>query len=74
MVWDRHRLLSCEWCNKIKHDCLLFSNVQIAKRGDVKQVKILGTIALIDEGETDWKVFCIDVNDPLAKDMEGKIK
>ena len=27
MVWDRHRLLSCEWCNKIKHDCLLFSNV-----------------------------------------------
>ncbi|XP_073251367.1 uncharacterized protein [Porites lutea] len=42
----------------------------IAKRGDVKQVKILGTIALIDEGETDWKVFCIDVNDPLAKEME----
>ena len=74
MVWDSHRLLSCEWFNKIKHDCLLFSNVQIAKRGDVKQVKILGTIALIDEGETDWKVFCIDVNDPLAKDMEGKIK
>ncbi|KAJ7319216.1 inorganic diphosphatase [Desmophyllum pertusum] len=41
----------------------------IAQRGDVKQVKILGTVALIDEGETDWKVFCIDVNDPLAKDM-----
>ena len=35
-------------------------------------MKILGTIALIDEGETDWKVFCIDVNDPLAKEMEGK--
>ena len=47
-------------------------NIKIAKRGDVKQVKILGTVALIDEGETDWKVFCIDVNDPLAKDMNGK--
>ncbi|KAI8927966.1 inorganic pyrophosphatase [Entophlyctis helioformis] len=34
--------------------------------GQVKQVKILGTMALIDEGETDWKVICIDVNDPLA--------
>lgn len=41
----------------------------IAKHGEVKQVKILGTVALIDEGETDWKIFCIDVNDPLAKDM-----
>ena len=38
----------------------------------MKQVKILGTVALIDEGETDWKVLCIDVNDPLAKDMNGK--
>ena len=27
---------------------------------------------MIDEGETDWKIFCIDVNDPLAKDMNGK--
>ena len=27
---------------------------------------------MIDEGETDWKLFCIDVKDPLAKDMNGK--
>ena len=27
---------------------------------------------MIDEGETDWKLLCIDVNDPLAKDMNGK--
>ena len=47
-------------------------NIQIATRGEVKQVKILGTVAMIDEGETDWKLFCIDVNDPLAKDMNGK--
>jgi len=38
----------------------------VAARGEVKQVKILGVIAMIDEGETDWKIVCIDRNDPLA--------
>jgi inorganic pyrophosphatase len=38
----------------------------VAVRGQIKQVKALGCIALIDEGETDWKVICIDINDPLA--------
>lgn len=34
--------------------------------GSVRQVKILGTYAMIDDGETDWKIVCIDVNDPNA--------
>lgn len=34
--------------------------------GQVKQVKVLGVMALLDEGETDWKIIAIDVNDPLA--------
>lgn len=38
----------------------------VAKPGQVKQVKILGVMALLDEEETDWKVFVIDINDPLA--------
>lgn len=38
----------------------------VATRGQIKQVKVLGSIALIDEGETDWKVIAIDVNDPRA--------
>ncbi|XP_066961744.1 uncharacterized protein Nurf-38 isoform X1 [Macrobrachium rosenbergii] len=42
---------------------------RVAKRGEVIQVKILGTIALIDEGETDWKLIAIDVNDPLAPQL-----
>ncbi|KAJ2746742.1 Inorganic pyrophosphatase [Coemansia sp. BCRC 34301] len=41
----------------------------IGYTGQVKQVKILGVMALIDEGETDWKVLAIDVNDPLASKM-----
>ncbi|VVT58973.1 uncharacterized protein SAPINGB_P006477 [Magnusiomyces paraingens] len=35
--------------------------------GQVKQVKVLGVMALLDEGGgTDWKVIAIDINDPLA--------
>ncbi len=26
----------------------------------------MGALGLIDEGEADWKIICIDVNDPLA--------
>jgi len=39
---------------------------RIAKRGEVIQVKILGLLAMIDEGETDWKILAINVTDPLA--------
>lgn len=37
--------------------------------GEVKQVKVLGVMAMIDEGETDWKLIGIDVTDPLAAKM-----
>jgi inorganic pyrophosphatase len=39
----------------------------VGHRGQVKQVKVLGVMALIDEGETDWKVIAIDVTDPAAE-------
>lgn len=42
---------------------------RVARRGQVLQVKILGIVALIDEGETDWKVITIDVNDPKANQV-----
>ncbi|KRY19479.1 Inorganic pyrophosphatase, partial [Trichinella patagoniensis] len=42
---------------------------RVAKRGEVLQVKLLGLIALIDEGETDWKLIVIDVRDPLANKL-----
>ena len=29
-------------------------------------MKVLGIMALLDEGETDWKVLVVDINDPLA--------
>ena len=42
---------------------------KIAYTGEVKQVKVLGVMALLDEGETDWKVIVIDINDPLASKL-----
>jgi len=39
------------------------------ERGSIKQVKPLGVLALIDEGETDWKIIVIDVNDPDAEKL-----
>ena len=35
------------------------------------KVKVLGTLALIDEGETDWKVIVINMDDPEATDFNG---
>ncbi|CAO3612535.1 unnamed protein product [Cunninghamella blakesleeana] len=37
--------------------------------GEIKKVKVLGIMALLDEGETDWKVLAIDINDPLANKL-----
>ncbi|KAH3663827.1 hypothetical protein OGAPHI_005230 [Ogataea philodendri] len=41
----------------------------VAYPGQVKQVKVLGVMALLDEGETDWKVIVIDIHDPLASKL-----
>ena len=40
-------------------------------RGAVVPVKVVGVIGLIDEGETDWKILAVDVNDPIASQLNG---
>lgn len=39
--------------------------------GQIKQVKVLGGLALNDGGETDWKMLVIDVEDPIAELVES---
>lgn len=34
--------------------------------GTVKTVKVLGALAMLDDGETDWKIVAVDAADPLA--------
>ncbi|KAF3853708.1 hypothetical protein F7725_014396, partial [Dissostichus mawsoni] len=42
---------------------------QVCSRGEIIKVKVLGTLALIDEGETDWKVIVINTEDPESADF-----
>lgn len=37
--------------------------------GEIKQVKVLGVMGLLDDGETDWKILVIDVKDPMAAEL-----
>ncbi|KAJ4516210.1 hypothetical protein HRR83_005515 [Exophiala dermatitidis] len=42
---------------------------RVAYTGQIKQVKVLGVMALLDGGATDWKIIVIDINDPCASQM-----
>jgi len=44
---------------------------RVARRGDVLSVKVLGTLAMIDDGEADWKMIVIDTEDPLAAELNN---
>ncbi|ORY97615.1 inorganic pyrophosphatase [Syncephalastrum racemosum] len=37
--------------------------------GQIKQVKLLGGLLMLDNGETDWKLIVLDVNDPAASSV-----
>ncbi|OAR02352.1 hypothetical protein LLEC1_03368 [Akanthomyces lecanii] len=43
----------------------------IGYTGQVKKIKILGAMALINNGETDWKIVAIDVNDRFANQLNS---
>ena len=32
-------------------------HIFLSRRGDVLEVKVLGILAMVDDGETDWKVI-----------------
>ena len=38
--------------------------------GGVYHVKFLGAYAMIDGGELDWKIICINVDSPLAAKLD----
>lgn len=45
--------------------------MQVCSPGQVIQVKVLGILAMIDEGEMDWKVIAINAKDPDAKNLNS---
>ncbi|KAG5285892.1 hypothetical protein AALO_G00008650 [Alosa alosa] len=44
---------------------------KVCSRGEVIQVKVLGVLAMIDEGETDWKIIAINAEDPDAPELNS---
>ncbi|KAJ2725974.1 Inorganic pyrophosphatase [Coemansia sp. Benny D115] len=42
----------------------------VGVQGAVYRVKVLGLVALIDDGETDWKILAIRSDDPLADKLQ----
>lgn len=38
-------------------------------QGEISRVKVLGALAMIDDGELDWKVIAIDTKDPVASKL-----
>lgn len=50
---------------------------KIVKTGEIRPVKILGILCMIDEGEADWKVVAIDAEDkwaPFLNDIDDVAK
>ncbi|KAJ5105347.1 hypothetical protein NUU61_002694 [Penicillium alfredii] len=43
----------------------------VEKPGIIKQVKVLGAFAVLDNGQTDWKVIVVDVASPLTAMLHG---
>uniref|UniRef100_A0A4X2LM21 inorganic diphosphatase n=1 Tax=Vombatus ursinus TaxID=29139 RepID=A0A4X2LM21_VOMUR len=69
---DQHT--SCCGDNHPIDACKIVS--KICSRGEVIKVKVLGILVTTDEGETDWKVIAINVDDPDAanyNDIRNKI-
>lgn len=41
------------------------------RQGQVTRVRVLGALAMIDDGELDWKVIAIDPSDPEAHGLKS---
>ncbi|KAI8386186.1 probable Inorganic pyrophosphatase, mitochondrial [Nakaseomyces glabratus] len=43
----------------------------VLKMGDIKTVKVLGSLALVDDGELDWKIMVINTEDPMHEKINN---
>jgi len=70
-TWEDPQVMHAETKAKGDNDPLDVCEIgeQVGYVGQIKQVKVLGIMALLDEGETDWKVLVVDINDPLASKL-----
>ncbi|XP_032042083.1 inorganic pyrophosphatase 2, mitochondrial [Aythya fuligula] len=44
---------------------------KVRSSGEIVKVKVLGVLGMVDEGETDWKIIAIGVDDPEAQNIHN---
>jgi inorganic pyrophosphatase len=64
---EEHPVLKCKGDND-PLDVVEIGSAALAM-GSVTPVKPLGVLAMIDDGELDWKVIAIAANDPMASEL-----
>ncbi|KAI7906845.1 inorganic pyrophosphatase [Cokeromyces recurvatus] len=67
-TWENPTIISNDTNTRGDNDPIDVCEIgqEIGFKGQIKQVKILGILALLDEDETDWKLIAIDIKDPLS--------
>lgn len=45
---------------------------EVGYPGQIKQVKLLGGLLMLDDNETDWKLIALDINDKWAPHVNGR--
>ena len=72
--YERDEEISKEFNADIKGDGDPLDVVEIGSKtrelGEITLVKPLGALAMIDDGEVDWKLITIAANDPLAGQVD----
>lgn len=67
-VCGRHRrLVASHACRR-----LFLSPPLPLQSGQAYSVKVLGALAMIDGGETDWKILAVRTDDPLTSQVNGE--
>lgn len=64
-LWTQSRWVSCP---PSRTQLSVFSGLAPMKTGEVRKVRVLGVLALIDSGETDWKVIDTTNTMPSCED------
>ena len=73
MTWERNNLIdnrTGKYGDNDPIDAFDISSLS-AYPGKIKQVKILGAFAMIDNEETDWKLICIDIEDNKSNEYNN---
>uniref|UniRef100_A0A0M3I3M5 inorganic diphosphatase n=1 Tax=Ascaris lumbricoides TaxID=6252 RepID=A0A0M3I3M5_ASCLU len=70
-IWENPVHVVKEMKAKGKSDLIDITQIgsKVHRRSDLVHVKVVRALALIDEGESDWKLEVFGLNDPVATEI-----